>query len=60
MDSVLSALDDLGVDYEAMDIDPDFADTAAFCERYGVALEDSANTIIVPVKEVSPKSDGAN
>jgi prolyl-tRNA editing enzyme YbaK/EbsC (Cys-tRNA(Pro) deacylase) len=47
MQSVLSELDELGVEYEAMDIDPDFADTAAFCERYGVALEDSANTIIV-------------
>jgi prolyl-tRNA editing enzyme YbaK/EbsC (Cys-tRNA(Pro) deacylase) len=47
MQSVLSELDKLGVEYEAMDIDPDFADTAAFCERYGVALEDSANTIIV-------------
>src|SRR4051812_34999234 len=30
-----------------MDCDPDFADTAAFCERYGVAPEDSANAIIV-------------
>ncbi|MEY2451298.1 MAG: hypothetical protein QOD92_872 [Acidimicrobiaceae bacterium] len=47
MDAVLHALDQLGVEYEAMDCDPDFADTAAFCERYGVAPEDSANTIIV-------------
>jgi prolyl-tRNA editing enzyme YbaK/EbsC (Cys-tRNA(Pro) deacylase) len=47
VDSVLFELDQLGVDYEAMDCDPDFADTAAFCERYGVALEDSANTIVV-------------
>ena len=43
-------LDSLGVVYEAMDCDPDFADTAAFCERYGVAPEDSANTIIVAGK----------
>jgi prolyl-tRNA editing enzyme YbaK/EbsC (Cys-tRNA(Pro) deacylase) len=47
MDSVLFELDQLGADYEAMDCDPDFADTAKFCERYGIALEDSANTIIV-------------
>jgi prolyl-tRNA editing enzyme YbaK/EbsC (Cys-tRNA(Pro) deacylase) len=47
MDAVLSALDELGVEFEAMECDPDFADTAAFCERYGVAPEDSANTIIV-------------
>src|SRR3954452_19436705 len=47
MESVLFELDRLGVAFEAMDCDPDFADTAAFCERYGVALEDSANTIVV-------------
>jgi prolyl-tRNA editing enzyme YbaK/EbsC (Cys-tRNA(Pro) deacylase) len=47
VDSVLNALSQLGVAYEAMECDPDFADTAAFCERYGVAPEDSANTIIV-------------
>jgi prolyl-tRNA editing enzyme YbaK/EbsC (Cys-tRNA(Pro) deacylase) len=28
-------------------IDPDLADTAAFCERYGVALEDSANCVVI-------------
>ena len=28
-------------------IDPDLADTAAFCERYGVGLEISANCVIV-------------
>ena len=28
-------------------IDPDLADTAAFCERYGVGLEVSANCVIV-------------
>src|SRR3954454_8655014 len=47
-----------------MPCDPDFADTAAFCERYGVAPEDSANTIVVvgkarperpPEREVRPR-----
>lgn len=28
-------------------IDPELADTAAFCERYGVGLEESANCVIV-------------
>ncbi len=28
-------------------IDPDLADTAAFCEAYGVGLEESANCVIV-------------
>ena len=33
--------------YEVLACDPAFADTAAFCERYGVAPEDSANAIVV-------------
>lgn len=45
--AVVRALDATGVQYEAMPCDPDFADTAAFCERYGVAPEDTANTIVV-------------
>lgn len=28
-------------------IDPDLADTAAFCERYGVRPEDSANCVVI-------------
>ena len=49
-EQVRAALDATGVEYEAMPCDPDFADTAAFCERYGVAPEDSANTIVVVAK----------
>ena len=29
------------------EIDPDLADTAAFCERYGVALDASANCVVI-------------
>jgi prolyl-tRNA editing enzyme YbaK/EbsC (Cys-tRNA(Pro) deacylase) len=29
------------------EIDPELADTAAFCERYGVALAESANCVVV-------------
>src|ERR1700689_2214836 len=29
------------------EIDPDLADTAAFCERYGVAAAESANCVVV-------------
>ncbi|CAN5537945.1 YbaK/EbsC family protein [soil metagenome] len=32
---------------EVAPIDPDLADTAAFCERYGVGLDISANCVIV-------------
>lgn len=45
-----AALQTTGVAYEALPCDPSFADTAAFCARYGVALEDSANTILVAGK----------
>lgn len=48
---VLSALDALGVPYEILRIDPAYADTAAFCERYGVPLDHSANTIVVASKK---------
>ena len=37
----------LGVAFEEMDCDPDLADTARFCEAYGVPLDRSANTILV-------------
>ena len=52
--SVRTALDRLGVGYEVLPCDPDFADTARFCERNGVAPEDSANTIVVAGK-VEPR-----
>ena len=38
---------DRGIVFEEMACDPDLADTAAFCEAYGVPLERSANTILV-------------
>jgi prolyl-tRNA editing enzyme YbaK/EbsC (Cys-tRNA(Pro) deacylase) len=51
---VIATLDELGVDYKVIDCDPDFADTAAFCEKYGYAPEISANTIIVASKADPP------
>lgn len=47
---VRATLDGLGVPYEVIPCDPDFADTAAFCERYGYPPEISANTIVVAGK----------
>jgi prolyl-tRNA editing enzyme YbaK/EbsC (Cys-tRNA(Pro) deacylase) len=55
---VTDALDTLGVPYEVMPIDPDYADTVAFCERYGVSLTNSGNTIIVGSKK-EPKQYSA-
>lgn len=47
---VIAALDALDADYETMACDPELADTEAFCEHYGVDLEDSANAILVASK----------
>ncbi|TDD07665.1 hypothetical protein E1292_12940 [Nonomuraea deserti] len=35
---------------EVAGIDPDLADTAAFCERYSVRLDESANCVVVAAK----------
>ena len=48
---IISTINALGVAYEQIPIDPAYADTAAFCEHYGYALERSANTIIVASKK---------
>lgn len=48
---VVEVLDRLGVPYELQPIDPAFADTAAYCERYGVPPERAANTLIVAAKK---------
>jgi prolyl-tRNA editing enzyme YbaK/EbsC (Cys-tRNA(Pro) deacylase) len=37
-------------DAQVAEIDPELADTAAFCERYDVPLEASANCVIVAAK----------
>ncbi len=49
-DPVLDELVDLGVVHEVLACDPDLADTALFCEAYGIAPEDSANAILVAGK----------
>src|ERR1700688_3848552 len=48
---VRERLAELGVEHTTLPCDPDFADTAAFCERYGVAPEQSANTIVVAARK---------
>lgn len=54
-DAVRASLDALGSEYEIFPCDPALADTAAFCQTYGFALEDSANTIVVIGKANPPK-----
>lgn len=47
-------LDQLGLPYQLVGCDPALADTAAFCQAYGYALGDSANTIVVIGKSQPP------
>jgi prolyl-tRNA editing enzyme YbaK/EbsC (Cys-tRNA(Pro) deacylase) len=51
---VQANLDHFGITAEVLECDPEFADTAAFCEKYGFAAEDAANTILVAGK-ANPK-----
>jgi prolyl-tRNA editing enzyme YbaK/EbsC (Cys-tRNA(Pro) deacylase) len=53
---VLADLEAASIEYEEMACDPELADTAAFCEAYGVPLERSANAIVV----ASRKPEGHN
>jgi prolyl-tRNA editing enzyme YbaK/EbsC (Cys-tRNA(Pro) deacylase) len=54
--AVIEAMEALDLHYEVMDCDPELADTADFCEAYGVPLEQSANAILV----ASRRPEGRN
>jgi prolyl-tRNA editing enzyme YbaK/EbsC (Cys-tRNA(Pro) deacylase) len=43
-----------GVPFEVFACDPELADTAAFCDAYGFAMEDSANCVVVKGKADPP------
>jgi prolyl-tRNA editing enzyme YbaK/EbsC (Cys-tRNA(Pro) deacylase) len=57
-EKINAAINALGITYEQINIDPAYADTAAFCEHYGYPLECSGNTIIVASKK-APKQFAA-
>ena len=52
--SVEQALVEYGIAHEVLACDAELADTAAFCEHYGVSLEQAANTILVASRKVDP------
>ena len=52
--AVAEALAEYGINYEVLACDAELADTAAFCEHYGVSLEQAANTILVASRKVEP------
>ena len=49
-EQIETALESSQVEYEIFPCDPELADTAVFCERYGYPLDRSANTILVKAK----------
>lgn len=51
---VRTALDDRGIAYEELACEPELADTAAFCEHYGIAATEACNAIVVVLK-TTPK-----
>jgi prolyl-tRNA editing enzyme YbaK/EbsC (Cys-tRNA(Pro) deacylase) len=55
---VTAALRALGIAHEVLACDPEAADTAAFCARYGFPPERSLNTIVVASKK-EPRSFAA-
>lgn len=56
---VMAALQAHAVVAQVAEIDPDLADTAAFCEAYGIALEQSANCVVVAGRRGDEVRDAA-
>jgi Cys-tRNA(Pro) deacylase len=52
--TVQQTLDQHHITHEVMACDPEMADTAAFCERYGISPQRAANTILVTSRKVEP------
>lgn len=48
--AIQTLLERSGLPFEVWPCDPELADTVMFCEHYGVALENSANAILVRSK----------
>ena len=47
---VAAAVQSTGMPFRVVPCDPDYADTFPYCEKYGVDLQDAANTILVASK----------
>ena len=56
--AVMANLAALEIPYELIEIDPAYADTAAFCQQYGYTLDVCGNTILVASKR-GPKQYSA-
>jgi prolyl-tRNA editing enzyme YbaK/EbsC (Cys-tRNA(Pro) deacylase) len=56
--AAIGAAERLGVPFELIPCDPEYADTAAFCAQYGYPVERAANTLVVASKK-EPKQFAA-
>jgi len=54
-ESVEKFLDEHSIDYDAIECDPDIADTRDFCSHYGYELSESANVLLIASKKGEPK-----
>lgn len=54
-ESVAKFLGEHNIDYDAIECDPDIADTRDFCSHYGYALSESANVLLIASKKGEPK-----
>ncbi|MGO4385349.1 YbaK/EbsC family protein [Specibacter sp. RAF43] len=54
MPSVRESIERHGIVHEVLPCADELSDTAAFCEHYGVSLEQAANTIVVTSRKVEP------
>ena len=52
---VKDSLKEIGVAYDWVEVDPQFADTIVCCEKYGFELDHTGNTIIVASKRGEKK-----
>ncbi|HLE63608.1 MAG TPA: YbaK/EbsC family protein [Pyrinomonadaceae bacterium] len=53
---VIESVNNAGVPFEIIEIDPAFSDTTAFCAKYGYPAEHTCNTIIVTSRKAPWKS----
>ena len=52
---VRSTLESMKIEYRWIEVDPDFADTAVCCEKYGFEIDHTGNTIVVASKRGEKK-----
>ena len=52
---IKQVMESLGITYSWIDIDPNYADTENFCQKYGYPMDNSGNTILVASKRGEKK-----